>query len=115
MQKMTDPGRFALAVKQLTSAITEIIDPRMNLPVIFQTLDDLIGYVERTQGRTDKDLRFWFSEILKGFTAEVRMRVEGIPAPIGTEGPRSGSEPVRGNSRIRKEEAVQNDPERHCR
>jgi len=90
MQKMKDPGRFALAVKQLTSAITEIIDPRMNLPVIFQTLDDLIGYVERTKGRSDKEWRFSFSEVLKGFTAEVRMRVEGISAPIGSEGPERG-------------------------
>lgn len=114
-QKVGDPGKFADAVKKITSAITEIIDPRMNLPVIFQALDDLVGYVERTQGRSEKELRFWFAEVLKGFMIEVRNRIDGIPAPIASDGPPRGSEPIPQKPGISRTEAVQNDPERGSR
>jgi hypothetical protein len=78
-KRMDDPGRFALALQRMTNAINEIVDPRMNLPVIVQTLEDLIAHVEYKHKTAPREYRMWFVDVIRTFKTELRDRLEGIP------------------------------------
>lgn len=110
--KMGDPGKFARAIRQMTSSINEIVDPRMNLPVIFQTMDDLLGHVERLHKDASQECKAFLAEVFRTFSREVRERIEGlIPDPPAGSGENGAGAPAR-NTLNSYKEPVQNDSER---
>lgn len=73
--KSTSHGTFADAISKMSKSMKEIIDPSLQFPSIFFTLNDQLDFIEKRFKDTNEDNKRFLAKFLEAYRDHVRDRM----------------------------------------